>query len=974
MKKLVIFTLLSLTLFLLGLTSCQKPEEGTDPESTTTAPDTPPAPPESTTPSQGDFSEPDHAILKNDRATVTSLDGKLTMEIYQNSAGALVYTLSAGENEILGESALGLAATNFAGFDGALPAALSAKRLTATYPYLGSFSEVKEDCVAATLTLKKDSALFASIEIKLYDNGLAFRYRLPKTGTSRSVRGEATTFAVKGLEKVWYGQNSDCYESEITSSPYRSISTAAKLTGPLTMELAGDRYLSLMEGYVDESYIGTNFAATGKDNTFRVTGSWSAGKDFDTFSTAEDIVTGWRVIAYAEELGDLVTNTIIYNTALGMEGDTSPYTDTGWITPGKSVWSWINDRGVPFEPQINYTLNAARLGFAYNIIDEGYPSWEDYEAKLTELGLLGEENGVKQILWGAVTGGHNGVQIASVKQAAGILDKLAGWHMSGIKLDFFNSETNKTTHAIQQKVLEEAMKREIIVNFHGVHKPTSLAVLYPNELTREGIRGLENMARNDIAGQARYIVRQYYTRFLSGHGDFTPDANTAMQIASLVVMDSPLMVIATDPKDMLQNPALELIRAIPTVWDRTVFLDGSIGNYVSVAKEKDGVFYIGGIAATTVKNASVELAKILGEGNYLLTGFIDRSTSRKEKIEKIVTAKDVLEIGNLSAGLGYILQITKLDLSQHGGEITGPVTVKTASPDAVVKYTLDGSDPMTSESALALPADGRIDLSESCTLTVAITEGDGAGTKMTYRFAKIAYNSLETVCRYEDEKTTVTLTPTLPGAAIHYTTDGSTPTASSPRYSEPLVFTKTVTLKAVAISPEGKVSPLRKTTVLVRKAIQTVLPDVYIGKDYKEAVAGWDNRIGIDKSMNNTPLSLGGTNAQNGTRFTHGISTNAIGYFVYDIPENAKEFVGVVGIDDSTFQNAAEGHKASIICTITVDGKVLYTSPKLGQSQYDNIRISLPEGASRIKIHFGDAGDGITCDNATLANGGFLLG
>ncbi len=972
MKKLVIFFLLALTLFLLGLTSCKKPEEGTDKTDTTTAPDTPPAPPDSTTPPEGGFSEPEHAALKDGRATVTSLNGRLTMEIYQNSDDELVYTLAAKDKAILGESALGLTATNFAGFAGASLESLSAKRLTTSYPYLGTFSEIKEDCVAATLSLKKDSDSFA-VEIKLYDDGLAFRYRLPKGEKSRSVRGEATSFAVKDLEKVWYGQNSDCYESEITSSAYKSISTTAKLTGPLTMELAGGRYLSLLEGFVDTSYIGTGFVSAGENDTFRVTGSWTAGRDFDTFSSSEEILTGWRVVTYAEELGDLVTNTIIYNTALGMEGDTSAYTDTGWITPGKSVWSWINDRGVPFEPQIQYTLNAARLGFAYNIIDEGYPSWEDYEEKLTELGLLGEENGVKQILWGAVTGGHNGVQIASAKQAEGILAKLAGWHMSGIKLDFFNSETNKTTHAIQQAVLEEAMKQKIIVNFHGVHKPTSLAVLYPNELTREGIRGLENMARNDITGQARYIVRQYYTRFLSGHGDFTPDVNTAMQIASLVVMDSPLMVIATDPNDMLQNPALELIRAIPTVWDRTVFLDGSIGNYVSVAKEKDGVFYIGGIAAATVKDASVELSKILGEGNYLLIGFVDRSTSRKEKIEKVVTAKDVLEIGSLSAGLGYVFEITKLDISQHGGEITGPITVRTASPNAVVKYTLDGSDPATSDSAILLPADGSITLSDSCTLTVAITEGDGAGTKMTYRFAKIAYNSVETVCDYGDGKTTVTLTPTLPGAAIHYTLDGSTPTASSPRYTEPLVFTESVTLKAVAITPEGKVSPVRKTALLVREAIQTVLPDIYIGKDYKEAVAGWDNRIGIDQSMNNTPLSLGGTNAQNGTRFTHGVSTNAIGYFVYDIPENAKEFVGVVGIDDSTFQNAADGHKASIICTITVDDKVLYTSPKLGQSQYDNIRITLPEGASRIKIHFGDAGDGITCDNATLANAGFLL-
>ena len=48
------------------------------------------------------------------------------------------------------------------------------------------------------------------------------------------------------------------------------------------------------------------------------------------------------------------------------------------------------------------------------------------------------------------------------------------------------------------------------------------------------------------------------------------------------------------------------------------------------------------------------------------------------------------------------------------------------------------------------------------------------------------------------ESTEVTITGP-DGAEIHYTVDGSTPTAESPVYSEALTFTETTTLKAIAI-------------------------------------------------------------------------------------------------------------------------------------------------------------------------------
>ena len=957
------------------------PATTTNTATTTTVADTTPEQPSVTTPvvtttakqptdTTPDFVEADHVAKTENGVTVKSLNNALIMNLTKDADGNVTYNLATAAGEtIIANSAMGLTATNFAGFAGSEFSSVSAKEINVSYSHLGTVSTITDNCVAATVTMKNGDYTYA-IEIKLYDNAVAFRYNLPKIDRNRTVKGEATAFSVNNIKKVWFGQNSDCYESVISSSTYASLSTSNKLTGPLMIELTDDLgYVALMEGNVTSTYIGTNYVATGKDNTFKVTGSWTSGQNFDSYVATGDIVTGWRIINYSKNLGDIVTATTIYNTALGMEGVAHDYTEKelSYITPGKSVWSWINDRGVPFDPQITYTLNAAKLGFTYNIIDEGYMSWESYEDKLLELGLLGESVNVKQILWCAVSNGHNGYQIASATQATTVMKKLAELHMSGIKLDFFKPESNASTHAIQRAALEQGIINSIIVNFHGVHKPIGFEVNYPNELTREGIRGLENMSRSDIVAQARYFTAQYYTRLLSGHADFTPDVNTAMQIASLVVLDSPLMVIATTPDNIFKNPALEMIRAIPTVWDNTVFLDGIIGSYVSVAKEKSGVWYVGGIASASTKAVTVDLS-FLGDGEYLLTYWRDRTTANKEKYTEVVTKDTVLELGNISAGCGYVMQLTKLAISQHGGEITAPITITKASANSVVKYTIDGSDPMTSTTAVV--AGESITLTDSCLLRVAITEGDGKGTELAYQFNKVEYNNVDMEASYGDGVTTITLIPTLADAKIYYTTDGSDPTTASTLYTAPITITKTTVIKAIAVTADGKTSFIKQSTFTANATVQSITPDVYLGKP-DQSGTDWGS-VYYDISMNNSTLSLGGTTASNGTKFSHGISMNANGYALYTIPENVKEFVGVVGIDDSAYNNKGDGYKASITCTIKIDGVAVYTTAKLGQGQYEQIQVTIPEGAKELRIEFGDAGDGITCDNVALVDAGYI--
>lgn len=53
-----------------------------------------------------------------------------------------------------------------------------------------------------------------------------------------------------------------------------------------------------------------------------------------------------------------------------------------------------------------------------------------------------------------------------------------------------------------------------------------------------------------------------------------------------------------------------------------------------------------------------------------------------------------------------------------------------------------------------------------------------------------------------DGKQQVTLSSSTPGAVIHYTTDGSMPTESSPVYTGPITVDKNTTVKAIAVAPD----------------------------------------------------------------------------------------------------------------------------------------------------------------------------
>ncbi len=161
----------------------------------------------------------------------------------------------------------------------------------------------------------------------------------------------------------------------------------------------------------------------------------------------------------------------------------------------------------------------------------------------------------------------------------------------------------------------------MVLNFHGANKPTGRLRTWPNELVREAVRGMESRS---LVERARHETILPFTRYLAGPADYTTmvfgerraDSTWAHQIASLATFHSPMLTIAAHPQAVLDNPAVDVIRSIPPVWDETIVLPESrIGRLSAFARRKGGMWMLAVMAGREGAMLSLPLG-FLGDGDY----------------------------------------------------------------------------------------------------------------------------------------------------------------------------------------------------------------------------------------------------------------------------------------------------------------------------------------------------------------------
>jgi alpha-glucosidase len=416
-----------------------------------------------------------------------------------------------------------------------------------------------------------------------------------------------------------------------------------------------------------------------RDRTVKVT----KGADYIAQTTGRRDFP-WRVIAIAEQDGDLIKNDIIYRL-----GDPLALQETAWIKPGKVAWDWWNANniyGVDFKSGINtatykyYIDFASHYGLEYIILDEGWTDPADLfkinpEMNIEELFAYAKQKNVGIIPWV--------VWCTLDRQFDKALDQFAKWGAKGIKVDFMQRDDQKMVN-YYERVAKAAAARRLLVDFHGAYKPDGMSRKYPHVITREGVRGLEwNKWSKDVT--PKHDVTIPFTRMFAGPMDFTPGAmrnatqenfrevftqpmsqgTRCHQLAMYVVYESPLQMLADSPSNYLKEPeCMEFLATVPTTWDETKVLNAKVSEYVTVARKHGSNWYIGAMTNWAPREFTITL-DFLDAGKYKMISYADGLNSDKwasdyKMTTQEVTSEDEIKI-HLASGGGWVARLVKVE-------------------------------------------------------------------------------------------------------------------------------------------------------------------------------------------------------------------------------------------------------------------------------------------------------------------------
>ena len=517
-----------------------------------------------------------------------------------------------------------------------------------------------------------------SVVFRVYNNGIAYRFVLDKKGKvdivneQMTLRLPTTTIAHLSKTRSFWTSYEEPY-THVALADYQTQDQMSYL--PVLLETSRGTKLLLSESNVRD-YPAMFVRSTGNNGLTSVfpkaPATWEPIGDRGFNVTKESpFITRtdgkrslpWRFLVIGDDA------VIASNEMERVLGGQCELADVSWIKPGKVSWDWWNHWtiwNVDFETGINnrtykYFIDfAAQYGIEYILLDEGwnkdvrdpFTTRDDIDVK--ELVDYGRQRGVGVILW---------LAWLTVENYMDLIKYYADMGVRGLKIDFMDHSDQWMVN-FYERVARECAKNQLIVDFHGSFKPAGLEIRYPNVISYEGVRGLENGA----GCHPDNTIWLPFIRNAVGAMDFTPGSMASAQpednhssgslpmgsgtrvnqMAMYVCFESGLQMLADSPtRYMREDECTRYIASVPTTWDESRVLSAKAGDHYAVARRKGNKWYVGAMTGSKSQQLSISLDFLKGKG--MLTGFRDGRNAHRiavdyQRFQQQVSPTDVLTL------------------------------------------------------------------------------------------------------------------------------------------------------------------------------------------------------------------------------------------------------------------------------------------------------------------------------------------
>ena len=627
---------------------------------------------------------------------IKSPDGRIQIQV--NNSDKISWSASLDGNVIIEKAEIGMNFSSIPNFGlNAHVKKHSVKSVSSMiYPAVpNKDAEIKDEFTELSLTFKGKYKL----NFRAYNDGVAYQF-IDENETNRNVTSEQVSLTFpKGSrslfpqEESMYSHNECLYldkslaeisSDEFCSLPVLFITETAKVLFTETalfnypgMFLKGNGNTT-MDALFPKFVLETIASKKAPDRNQTIT------KEADYIAK----VSGkkaypWRVFIISDDDRTFVESNLTFQLS-----KPCAITNTEWIKPGKVAWDWYNANniyGVDFKSGLNtstykyYIDFAASNGIEYVILDEGWTkSTTDIlgfnpDMDVPELIRYGQEKGVGIILWV--------LWKPLDKNLVKILETYKSWGAKGIKVDFMQRNDQYMVSSYE-RIAKECARLELLVDFHGAFKPSGLRRMYPNVLNYEGVKGSENNKwSKDITPQ--HNVTLPFIRMAAGPMDYTPGAmvnkqsdnfaisferpmslgTRAHQVSMYVIYEAPLQMLCESPSRYYQEQeTVDFISQIPTTWDETVVLKGSVGNYIALARRNGDKWYLGAMTDWNSRALQLDLS-FLGDGVFEMEIFKDGANANRfaedYKKETMKVNKNSSITAKMASGGGWAAIITK---------------------------------------------------------------------------------------------------------------------------------------------------------------------------------------------------------------------------------------------------------------------------------------------------------------------------